>query len=95
MAQQSSPSSSSRSLDRLYELKLQKLKEQKVVSDQMNDILSRQGGLNDMSKYTCKNLQAAIAVSKMPGYFEYYHIPEELKKIEEKKVLNTLAKNIQ
>jgi len=48
-----------------------------------------------MSRYTCKNLQAAIAVSKMPGYFEYYHTPEELKKIEEKKVLNTLAKNIQ
>ena len=31
----------------------------------------------------------------MPGYFEYYSTPEDLKKVEEKKVLNNLARNIQ
>lgn len=82
-------------LDQLYASKLRKLKEQKGYSDQMNDILSKNGGLNDSSKSTLKNLQAAIAVSKKPGYFEYYAAPDDIKRTEEKKVLNYLARKVQ
>lgn len=64
----------SNSLDQLYELKFQKIKEQKALSDRMHDVLSKSGGLNESSKMALKNLQAAIAVSKRPGYFEYYGI---------------------
>lgn len=54
-------------LDKLYELKLQKIKEQKDLSDRMNEILTKHGGLNENSKLTRKSLQAAIAVAKQPG----------------------------
>lgn len=50
---------------KLYELKLAKLKEQKLLSDRMNDLLTRSGGLNDSNKMTRKNLAAAISVSKV------------------------------
>lgn len=60
------------SLDQLYAVKFQKIKEQKALSDRMSDLLSKSGGLNESSKMALKNLQAAITVSKRPGYFEYY-----------------------
>jgi hypothetical protein len=55
------------------------LKEQKLLSDQMNELLTKNGGLNEGSKLVVKNLNAAIAVSKRPGYFHYYSPPDELK----------------
>lgn len=85
----------SSNLDQLYATKLRKLKEQKAFSDQMNDHLSKSGGLNDSSKVAMKNLHAAIAVSKKPGYFEYYVAPDDIKRTEEKKILNSLARSVQ
>mmetsp|Transcript_21670 Transcript_21670/g.31539 ORF Transcript_21670/g.31539 Transcript_21670/m.31539 type:complete len:176 (+) Transcript_21670:113-640(+) len=78
----------------LYEAKVQKLDEQKALSDRMNDILTRRGGLNDNSKNVRKNLMAAIAVSKQPGYFEYYQTPAEVKEVEDTKTLNSLVKSL-
>jgi hypothetical protein len=78
----------------LYNQKLIKLEEQKVLSDQMNDILTRHGGMNDSSRMCRKNLQAAIAVSKQPGYFEYYTPPKEIKDIEDSKLLNSLVRSL-
>lgn len=52
---------------KLYELKIQKIKEQKDLSDRMNDLLTKHGGLNESSRLARKNLQAAIAVAKQPG----------------------------
>ncbi len=82
-------------LEQLYAAKMRKLKEQKAFSDQMNDLLSKSGGLNDSSKIAMKNLHAAIAVSKKPGYFEYYAASDDIKQTEEKKVLNSLARSVQ
>jgi hypothetical protein len=85
----------STNLDHLYAAKIRKLKEQKSFSDQMNDHLSKNGGLNDSSKVAVKNLHAAIAVSKKPGYFEYYVANDDIKRTEEKKMLNALARSVQ
>lgn len=40
------------------------------------------GGFNDISRKTCKNLEAAIVASKRPGYFAYYEQPEHAKAVE-------------
>jgi hypothetical protein len=78
----------------LYEQKVQKLNEQKLLSDRMNDLLTRSGGLNENSKMIQKNLSAAIAVSKQPGYFDYYQPSSEIQDIEKNKILNSLVKNL-
>jgi len=85
----------STALDQLYTVRLQKLEEQKALATRMNDILTKPKGLLDSQKLKQKNLQAAIAVAKQPGYFEYYETPEELKVIEGNKTLNSLARAIQ
>lgn len=82
-------------LDQLYAARLQKLEEQKALSTRMNDILTKSKGLNESARLTLKNLQAAIAVARQPGYFEYYTTPDDLKQVEEHKVLNNLARSIQ
>ncbi len=82
-------------LQQLYNLKLAKMSEQQALSKQMNEMLCKPGGLNENTKISIKNLQAAIAVSKTPGYFEYHHTPEELQQIEERKNLNALARSVQ
>jgi hypothetical protein len=51
----------------LVDLKVAKVHEQKVLSQQMNEYLTKPGGLNEHAKLTRKNLQAAIAVSNQPG----------------------------
>ena len=45
----------------LYALKLKKLEEQKILSDRMNEILCKKGGLIEGSALSRKNLKAAIA----------------------------------
>jgi len=82
-------------LDQMYATRLLKLEEQKALSTRMNDLLTKPKGLNDSMKLTVKNLQAAIAVAKQPGYFEYYATPDDLKHVEDNKVLNSLARAIQ
>jgi hypothetical protein len=78
-------------LDALYAAKLSKLAEQKALSDTMADMLKH---CNAGSKLACKNLKAAIAVSKKPGVFEYYQPTDEIKNIESNKSLGGLAKRI-
>ncbi|KAF1318981.1 hypothetical protein FI667_g13456, partial [Globisporangium splendens] len=36
------------------------------------------GGFNEASRKTCKNLEAAITMSKRPGYLAYYEQPDHL-----------------
>lgn len=85
------PSSSSSRLDGLYKQKEAKLLLQKSVSDEASSILRK---LNESSKVSRKNLQAAIAIARQPGYFEYYQRPPEIVRIEEGRVLNRLAVEI-
>jgi hypothetical protein len=82
-------------LNQLYTLKLQKCAEQKALCKRMNEILCKPGGLNENTKLAMKNIQAAIAVSKNPGYFEYHETPDDLHRVEEKKILNSLARSVQ
>ncbi len=78
-------------LDSLYDLKAQKLKEQKALSDNASSILEK---LNESSRQCRKNLVVAVAISRQPGYLEYYQPPEEIKAIENERVLNKLASQI-
>ncbi|CAM9507770.1 unnamed protein product, partial [Choristocarpus tenellus] len=70
-------------VDELISIKVRKLGQQKALSDQLNDILTRQGGLNDQALQTCKNLEHAIAVAKRPGAIEYFQQSEETRRIVE------------
>lgn len=76
----------------LYDQKIKKIHEQKQLSDQMKVTLKT---LNESSRLTRKNLVSAITVSSQAGYFDYYQPPEDVKKAENDKVLNQLAKRIQ
>ncbi|KAJ1454717.1 hypothetical protein M885DRAFT_521304 [Pelagophyceae sp. CCMP2097] len=58
-----------------------KLSEQKALSDQLHSLLTKSGGLIESSSLTCKNLQVAVAVSKRPGFFEYYVPNEYVKRV--------------
>jgi flagellar motility protein MotE (MotC chaperone) len=79
-------------LQQLYEMKFVKLKEQKDVSDKMHEL---SGILQESTQKARKNLQAAIAVSKQPGYFEYYAAPSAVEEIEKDKTLAKLARVVQ
>lgn len=46
--------------------------------------------MNDISRKTCKNLEAAVAASKNPGVISYYQQPDEMKKIVETNELKKL-----
>ena len=46
--------------------------------------------MNDVSRKTCKNLEAAVAASKNPGDIFYYQPPEEMKKLVDNKTLQKL-----
>ena len=56
----------------LLHKKLRTLEQQRAQSDDLNALLTREGGLNESQHMTCKNLKAAVAVSKQPGFFEYH-----------------------
>ena len=88
-------SQSNSRLNQLYEEKFAKLKEQKEISKKMKDILGSPTGLIDSSFKTRKNLKAAIAVAKQPGYFEYYAPPAEVEQYEGDKTLNKMARQVQ
>lgn len=88
----SSTSAGGGRLQQLYETKFVKLKEQKEVSDKMHEI---SGILQESTQKSRKNLKAAIAVSKQPGYFEYYAAPTNVEEIERDKTLTKLARVVQ
>ena len=68
-------------MDRLEEARLRKLEEQREASNHLNELLTKEGGLIHSQRLTCKNLEAAVAVSRQPGYFEYYDPPAEVKRV--------------
>ena len=78
-------------LSALYAQKIQKLEEQKLLSDQMNGNLKK---LEEGSRLARKNLNAAIAVAQQPGYFSYYQPTDEVRELEQSKTLNMLARKI-
>ncbi|KAF4035156.1 hypothetical protein GN244_ATG12929 [Phytophthora infestans] len=63
----------------LVKKKIDLLEQQKAKSTKLNDLFDAPGGFNDVSRKTCKNLEAAITASKRPGYFSYYEQPEHAK----------------
>ncbi|DBA00728.1 TPA: hypothetical protein N0F65_001199 [Lagenidium giganteum] len=67
--------------DALVKKKIELLEQQKAKADKLNELLNAPGGFNEISRKTCKNLEAAITASKQPGYFAYYEQPEQAKAI--------------
>lgn len=78
-------------LDGLLEVKQKLLKEQKQLSDEASEVLAK---LNDSNKQCRKNLLAAIAIARQPGYFEYYAPENEIETLENEKVINRYANKI-
>jgi hypothetical protein len=68
-------------MEELQKKKKELLLAQKDKSDKFNEILNGPGGLNEASRKTCKNLEAAITASKKPGYFMYYEQPDVVKAV--------------
>ena len=56
----------------LYVMKLKKLEEQKSLSDRMNEILCKRGGLIDGSTESRRNLKAAIAGTRIIHTFRLF-----------------------
>jgi hypothetical protein len=79
-------------LEALTALKISKLAEQKELSDRMSKILH--GSMIPSQSMNNKNLVAAIAMSKKPGFFEYYQPSDEVKEFERDKVLSKLTRQI-
>ncbi|CAM9312804.1 unnamed protein product [Ectocarpus sp. 13 AM-2016] len=71
----------SRRQDELTALKVRKLGQQEELAKEFNFTLTRQGGLNDQARQTCKNLEYAIAIATRPGQIEYYRPSEEAARI--------------
>ncbi|CAN0012420.1 unnamed protein product [Ascophyllum nodosum] len=67
--------------DELIALQIRKLAQQKELANEFNDILTREGGLNEHTRQTCKNLEYAIAIATRPGAIDYYRAPEEIERI--------------
>ncbi|CAN0141257.1 unnamed protein product [Pylaiella littoralis] len=78
----------------LTALKVRKLGQQQELAKEFNFILTRQGGLNDQTRQTCKNLEYAIAVATRPGQIEYYRPSEEAARIVENGDLAALTHKI-
>jgi hypothetical protein len=78
-------------LDALTAEHQKKLAAQAAVLDKLHAMLADKEGLIENTKYTMKNLEAAIASSRRPGYFSYWQPNENVKHIESKKELSRLT----
>ena len=78
-------------LESLYKIKEQKLREQKQLSDEASGVLHK---LNESSNLSRKNLTALVAISKQAGSLHYYEAPDEVKALENEKVINKLASRL-
>ena len=65
-------------MQRLYELKFVKLREQAMLSQEMKTVCFN---LNESNRRVRKNLEVAIAVSKCPGHFQYYEPEISIKQV--------------
>jgi hypothetical protein len=79
-------------LTQLTTMKIAKLKEQKELSDKMSAMLHDR--IIPNQTLNNKNLTAAVAVSKKPGFFDYHQKPDDIKEFEREKILNKLARAI-
>ena len=79
-------------IEQLTALKLQKLQEQKDISDKMTALLSEH--LRPNCKEACKNQKSAIAMSKQPGNFPYHQSSQQVQDIEKGRTLNKLARQV-
>ena len=62
--------------DQLIKKKSEILLKQAAQGDALSELLnSKDSGLIEVSRRTCKNLEAAVVASKRPGYFDYYKPP--------------------
>mmetsp|Transcript_9798 Transcript_9798/g.31900 ORF Transcript_9798/g.31900 Transcript_9798/m.31900 type:complete len:167 (+) Transcript_9798:74-574(+) len=68
-------------MEELLSAKLKKLEEQRRIADELTIMLTKEGGLCETSDRLCKNLVAAVAVAKRPGFFEYYEPPDAVREI--------------
>ncbi|OQR96422.1 hypothetical protein ACHHYP_15829 [Achlya hypogyna] len=68
-------------MDELRAKKAELLLAQQEKADRFHELLVGPGGLNEASRKTCKNLEAAITASKKPGYFLYYEQPDVVKAV--------------
>ena len=78
----------------LLHKKLRTLEQQRAQSDDLNALLTREGGLHESQHMTCKNLKAAVAVSKQPGFFEYHKHSAEVQRAYDRKTCNQMVKKI-
>ena len=78
----------------LLHKKLRTLEQQRAQSDDLNALLTREGGLNESQYMPCKNLKAAVAVSKQPGFFEYHKHSAEVPRAYDRKTCNQMVKKI-
>ena len=74
--------------------RLKKLDEQKELADKLHGLLAADDGMIASSTMTCKNLEVAVAVSKRPGFFEYYVPPDNVKAVVRTNELGNLTKRI-
>jgi len=78
----------------LLAAKVKKLEQQRAQSDDLHTLLTSKGGLNESQFLTCKNLKAAVAVSKQAGFFEYHKHSAEVQRAYDRKECNQLVKKI-
>jgi len=65
--------------DELITALRQKLDEQARVSREMNNLLTKEGGLNSVSNKMQRDLAVCINVAKRPGYHDYFQVRNHLK----------------
>jgi hypothetical protein len=84
--------------DELLKKKQEMLRRQKDLAVRINGRLvgEKNGvGLNEVARRTCKNLNAAVAAAKRPGYFDYYKPPEEIQQQVAKQELQTMLRKLE
>eukprot|EP00941_MAST-03F_sp_MAST-3F-sp1_P004615 g4615.t1 len=78
----------------LVQFKIQKQKDQMSITAEYQKALNDEDGLIENSRLTVKNLNAAIATAKQPGYFKYHSDFDRVKKIESRNELKAYNQRI-
>lgn len=80
--------------DDLVAFKLEKIKEQNEIVAAYKSALNDHDGLVENSRLVMKNLHAAIATAKQPGYFKYHESSDRVKKIEDRGEIKSFNQRI-
>ena len=73
---------------------LELLETQRKVSAALHSILAAEDGLIADTHATTKNLEAAIAQSRVPGYWKYHKPSDKTRAVEEKHVIDAKTHEI-